>query len=97
MHLMVRAIFLKTSEERLLTLQILHSLMMMRKENESIDLYFKGWKYYTSYGDGPKVETLSNSVEESRIVGTSLTHRGYFSVDLANIFNPTSTRSPARP
>lgn len=64
------------------------------KKNESIDLYFKGWKYYTSYGDGPKVETLSSSVEESRIVGTSLTHRGYFSVDLANIFNPNINSQP---
>lgn len=64
------------------------------KKNESIDLYFKGWKYYTSYGDGPKVETLSNSVEESRIVGTSLTHCGYFPVDLANIFNPNINSQP---
>lgn len=64
------------------------------KKNESIDLYFKGWKYYTSYGDGPKVETLSKSVEESRIVGTSLTHRGYFPVDLANIFNPNINSQP---
>ena len=64
------------------------------KKNESIDLYFKGWKYYTSYGDGPKVETLSNSVEESRIVGTSLTHRGYFPVNLANIFNPNINSQP---
>lgn len=64
------------------------------KKNESIDLYFKGWKYYTSYGDGPKVETLSDSVEESRIVGTSLTHRGYFPVDLANIFNPNINSQP---
>lgn len=64
------------------------------KKNESIDLYFKGWKYYTSYGDGPKVETLSISVEESRIVGTSLTHRGYFPVDLANIFNPNINSQP---
>lgn len=64
------------------------------KKNESIDLYFKGWKYYTSYGDGPKVETLSNSVGESRIVGTSLTHRGYFSVNLENIFNPNINSQP---
>ena len=64
------------------------------KKNESIDLYFKGWKYYTSYGDGPKVETLSKSVEESRIVGTSLSHRGYFPVDLANIFNPNINSQP---
>lgn len=64
------------------------------KKNESIDLYFKGWKYYTSYGDGPKVETLSNSVDESRIVGTSLSHRGYFPVDLANIFNPNINSQP---
>lgn len=64
------------------------------KKNESIDLYFKGWKYYTSYGDGPKVETLSNSVDESRIVGTSLTHRGYFSVDLEKIFNPNINSQP---
>ena len=64
------------------------------KKNESIDLYFKGWKYYTSYGDGPKVETLSNSVEESRIVGTSLSYRGYFPVNLANIFNPNINSQP---
>jgi hypothetical protein len=64
------------------------------KKNESIDLYFKGWKYYTSYGDGPKVETLSNSVDKSTIEGTSLTYRGYFSVDLANIFNPNINSQP---
>lgn len=64
------------------------------KKNESIDLYFKGWKYYTSYGDGPKVETLSYSDPERTIEGTSLTHRGYFSVDLANIFNPNINSQP---
>ena len=64
------------------------------KKNESIDLYFKGWKYYTSYGDGPKVETLSNSVEESRIEGTSLSYRGYFPVNLENIFNPNINSQP---
>lgn len=64
------------------------------KKNESIDLYFKGWKYYTSYGDGPKVETLSNSDAERTIEGTSLTHRGYFSVNLANIFNPNINSQP---
>lgn len=64
------------------------------KKNESIDLYFKGWKYYTSYGDGPKVETLSNSVDKGTIEGTSLTYRGYFSVDLANIFNPNINSQP---
>lgn len=64
------------------------------KKNESIDLYFKGWKYYTSYGDGPKVETLSNSVDKSTIEGTSLTYRGYFSIDLANIFNPNINSQP---
>lgn len=64
------------------------------KKNESIDLYFKGWKYYTSYGDGPKVETLSNSVDKSTIEGTSLTYRGYFSVDLENIFNPNINSQP---
>lgn len=64
------------------------------KKNESIDLYFKGWKYYTSYGDGPKVETLSNSVEESRIEGTSLSYRGYFPVNLKNIFNPNINSQP---
>lgn len=64
------------------------------KKNESIDLYFKGWKYYTSYGDGPKVETLSNSDEERTIEGTSLSHRGYFPVDLANIFNPNINSQP---
>lgn len=64
------------------------------KKNESIDLYFKGWKYYTSYGDGPKVETLSNSVKEKTIEGTSLSYRGYFPVDLANIFNPNINSQP---
>ena len=64
------------------------------KKNESIDLYFKGWKYYTSYGDGPKVETLSNSDEERRFEGTSLSYRGYFPVDLANIFNPNINSQP---
>lgn len=64
------------------------------KKNESIDLYFKGWKYYTSYGDGPKVETLSNSVKERTIEGTSLSYRGYFPVDLANIFNPNINAQP---
>lgn len=64
------------------------------KKNESIDLYFKGWKYYTSYGDGPKVETLSYSDPERTIEGTSLTHRGYFSVNLANIFNPNINSQP---
>lgn len=64
------------------------------KKNESIDLYFKGWKYYTSYGDGPKVETLSNSVKERTIEGTSLSYCGYFPVDLANIFNPNINSQP---
>lgn len=64
------------------------------KKNESIDLYFKGWKYYTSYGDGPKVGTLSNSDAERTIEGTSLSHRGYFPVDLANIFNPNINSQP---
>lgn len=64
------------------------------KKNESIDLYFKGWKYYTSYGDGPKVETLSNSVEERTIKGTSLSYRGYFPVNLKNIFNPNINSQP---
>ena len=64
------------------------------KKNESIDLYFKGWKYYTSYGDGPKVETLSNSDAERTIEGTSLSHRGYFPVNLANIFNPNINSQP---
>lgn len=64
------------------------------KKNESIDLYFKGWKYYTSYGDGPKVETLSNSDAERTIEGTSLSHCGYFPVDLANIFNPNINSQP---
>lgn len=64
------------------------------KKNESIDLYFKGWKYYTSYGDGPKVETLSISDAERTIEGTSLSHRGYFPVDLANIFNPNINSQP---
>lgn len=64
------------------------------KKNESIDLYFKGWKYYTSYGDGPKVETLSNSVEERTIKETSLSYRGYFPVNLKNIFNPNINSQP---
>lgn len=64
------------------------------KKNEAIDLYFKGWKYYTSYGDGPKVETLSNSDDKIPIEGTSLSYRGYFPVDLANIFNPNINSQP---
>lgn len=62
--------------------------------HEAIDLYFKGWKYYTSYGDGPKVETLSNAIAPQNIAGTTLTHRGYFHVDLANIFNPNINSQP---
>lgn len=62
--------------------------------NEAVDLYFKGWKYYTSYGDGPKVETLSNAIAPENIAGTTLTHRGYFHVDLANIFNPNINSQP---
>lgn len=62
--------------------------------HEAIDLYFKGWKYYTSYGDGPKVETLSNAIAPENIAGTTLTHRGYFHVDLANIFNPNINSQP---
>lgn len=62
--------------------------------HEAIDLYFKGWKYYTSYGDGPKVETLSNAIAPENIAGTALTHRGYFHVDLANIFNPNINSQP---
>lgn len=62
--------------------------------NEAVDLYFKGWKYYTSYGDGPKVETLSNAIAPENIAGTTLTHRGYSHVDLANIFNPNINSQP---
>lgn len=64
------------------------------KKNESIDLYFKGWKYYTSYGDGPRVATLSNSDDKIPIEGTTLSRRGYFSVDLENIFNPNINSQP---
>ena len=64
------------------------------KKNESIDLYFKGWKYYTSYGDGPKVATLSNSDDKIPIEGTSLSYRGYFPVNLENIFNPNINSQP---
>lgn len=65
-----------------------------KEGQEAIDLYFKGWKYYTSYGDGPKVETLSNAIAPENIAGTTLTHRGYFHVDLANIFNPNINSQP---
>lgn len=65
-----------------------------KKKNESIDLYFKGWKYYTSYGDGPRVATLSNSDLKTPIEGTTLSRRGYFSVDLENIFNPNINSQP---
>lgn len=64
------------------------------KKNESIDLYFKGWKYYTSYGDGPRVATLSNSDDKIPIEGTTLSRRGYFSVDLEKIFNPNINSQP---
>ena len=67
------------------------------KDGELPDLYFKGWKYYTSYGDGPKVETLDNKVTADEFTtanGLTLYRRGYFTVDLKNIFNPNINSQP---
>lgn len=67
------------------------------KDGELSDLYFKGWKYYTSYGDGPEVVTLSNDdAAEAFTANDNLTlyRRGYFDVDLKNVFNPNINSQP---
>ena len=67
------------------------------KDGELPDLYFKGWKYYTSYGDGPEVVTLSkDDAAEAFTANDNLTlyRRGYFNVDLKNIFNPNINSQP---
>ena len=60
---------------------------------EQTDLYFKGWRYYTSYGDGPETVTLNNSDAETSL-GDSLTYRGYYPVKLENLFNPNINSQP---
>ncbi len=60
---------------------------------EQTDLYFKGWRYYTSYGDGPETVTLDNSVAETSL-GDSLTYRGYYPIKLENLFNPNINSQP---
>ena len=67
------------------------------KDGELPDLYFKGWKYYTSYGDGPEVDILKNddaAEEFTTANGLTLYRRGYFDVDLKNIFNPNINSQP---
>lgn len=61
--------------------------------SEQTDLYFKGWRYYTSYGDGPETVTLDNSVAETSL-GDSLTYRGYYPIKLENLFNPNINSQP---
>lgn len=61
--------------------------------SEQTDLYFKGWRYYTSYGDGPETVTLDNSDAEISL-GASLTYRGYYPVNLENLFNPNINSQP---
>ena len=66
-------------------------------DGEMPDLYFKGWKYYTSYGDGPKVDILKNDDPAEAFTtknGLTLYRRGYFDVDLKNIFNPNINSQP---
>ena len=60
---------------------------------EQTDLYFKGWRYYTSYGDGPETVTLNNSDAETSL-GNNLTCRGYYTVNLEKLFNPNINSQP---
>lgn len=60
---------------------------------EQTDLYFKGWRYYTSYGDGPETVTLNKSDAETSL-GNNLTCRGYYPVKLENLFNPNINSQP---
>lgn len=63
---------------------------------ELTDLYFKGWKFYTSYEYGPEVVTLDNKVERQTVSldGSTLDYRGYFAADLSKIFNSNVNAQP---
>lgn len=64
--------------------------------NEAIDLYFKGWQFYTSYEYGPEVVTLDNKVARQTVSldGSTLDYRGYFAADLSKIFNSNVNAQP---
>lgn len=63
---------------------------------ELTDLYFKGWRFYTSYEYGPEVVTLDNKVERQTVSldGSTLDYRGYFAADLSKIFNSNVNAQP---
>ena len=65
---------------------------------EDKDLYFKGWSFYSSYGYGPEISTLSNR-DALETVGvdsnaSSLYYRGTFTADLSRIFNSNVNAQP---
>ena len=69
--------------------------------NEDKDLYFKGWSFYTSYGYGPEIVTLSNkdelqsiNVDAAKASGSSLDYRGIFTADLSKIINQNVNAQP---
>lgn len=64
--------------------------------NELTDLYFKGWRFYTSYEYGPEVVTLDNKVARQTVSldGSTLDYRGYFAADLSKIFNSNVNAQP---
>ncbi|HCD91146.1 MAG TPA: hypothetical protein DEQ52_05520, partial [Ruminococcaceae bacterium] len=69
--------------------------------NEDKDLYFKGWSFYTSYGYGPEIVTLSNkdelqsiNVDATKASGSSLDYRGTFTADLSKIINQNVNAQP---
>lgn len=66
--------------------------------HEDSDLYFKGWSFYTSYGYGPEILTLSNSVDLQQMTvsgsGLVLDYRGTFVVDLNKIINMNVNAQP---
>lgn len=63
---------------------------------ELTDLYFKGWRFYTSYEYGPEVVTLDNKVARQTVSldGSTLDYRGYFAADLSKIFNSNVNAQP---
>ena len=68
---------------------------------EDKDLYFKGWSFYTSYGYGPEIVTLSNkdelqsiNVDATTASGSSLDYRGTFTADLSKIINQNVNAQP---
>ena len=65
---------------------------------EDKDLYFKGWSFYSSYGYGPEISTLSNK-DALETLGvdsntSSLYYRGTFTADLSRIFNTNVNAQP---